>query len=202
VPKKKLIRFTESKTFANLFQPDYSETISGFHLKGNWRTDFFRNNNPVVLELGCGKGEYTVGLAEKYPDKNFIGIDIKGARIWRGCKTSNEKKLSNVCFLRSRIDLIEHFFEPDEVDEIWITFPDPQLKERKTRKRLISQHFINKYKRVIKPDGIVHLKTDNIQFFEYALEVIDENNHKLLLQTFDLYNSGIIDDVVKNQKFY
>ena len=150
--KNKLARFAENETFANLFQLTYEQiTKEGFALKGKWNEDFFKNDNPIVLELGCGKGEYTVGLAKKYPNKNFIGIDIKGARLWRGCKTSNEDKMTNVAFVRTHIQMIESYFAENEVSEIWITFPDPQLK--KPNKRLTCERFLKLYKNILKQEN-------------------------------------------------
>lgn len=189
MPKKKLQRFAEIRTFPNVFEPSLEEIRNGnYFMKEKWHSEFFRNNNPIVLELGCGKGEYTVGLAENYPQKNFIGIDIKGARIWRGAKTSVEKKLDNVAFLRTRIEFIESFFSPGEVEEIWITFPDPQPQKPRERKRLTSLRFLNLYKKFLSPDGVIHLKTDNIGLYEYTLKVIHENNFPLMEFTEDLYS--------------
>jgi tRNA (guanine-N7-)-methyltransferase len=188
--KGKLERFEENKTFPNLFQPLYEDAATnGFPLNGAWNSDFFKNTNPIVLELGCGKGEYTVGLGEKYPDKNFIGVDIKGARIWRGLKRCQEKNLKNVAFLRTRINNINLFFSPNEVSEIWITFPDPQPK--KENKRLTCQRFLNLYKKLLVPNGIIHLKTDDTMLYEYTLnEVIPNGKHTLLLHSDDLYKEG------------
>lgn len=190
MPKKKLQRFAEIKTFPNVFEPLPEEVRNGnYFMKGKWREDFFRNLGPVVIELGCGKGEYTLGLAEKYPQKNFIGIDIKGARIWRGAKTSTEKKLGNVAFLRTRIEFIESFFDRDEVEEIWITFPDPQPQKPRERKRLTALRFLDIYKKFLKAGGVVHLKTDNAGLYEYTKQVIDKNRLSLLESTDDLYSS-------------
>jgi tRNA (guanine-N7-)-methyltransferase len=200
VPKKKLIRFGENLTFPHLFQPRYHELLNGFYLKGKWHSDYFRNNNPIVVELGCGKGEYTVGLAENCPGRNYIGIDVKGARLWRGCKTSQEKKLFNVAFIRTLVDHIEKIFLPHEISEIWITFPDPQLK--KPWKRLTSPEFLARYRNILVQGGMIHLKTDNFELFEYTLEIIRGNNHQLLFSTKDLYGSGIKDDVILFQTFY
>ena len=200
--KGKLARFAENATFPNLFQPLYEDvTTQGFPLKGRWGAEFFKNMNPIVLELGCGKGEYTVGLGEKYPEKNFIGIDIKGARIWRGLKRTQEKNLKNVAFVRTRIHNINLFFAPDEVSEIWITFPDPQPK--KENKRLTCQQFLNYYKNVLSPNGIIHLKTDDTMLYEYTLDVINSGNHRLLLHSDDLYKVGNPHlEVMEIQTFY
>lgn len=185
-----------------MFQLSYEELIEGFELRENWRADFFKNNNEIIVELGCGKGEYTVGLANRFPDKNFIGVDIKGARIWRGLKNTEEGNISNVAFIRSRINLIEYMFGKDEVDEIWITFPDPHPMTSKERRRLTSPRFIDRYYKVLKPGGIINLKTDNIIFFEYTLDVIRDHGHELLYTTYDVYgekNDNVLTDI---QTFY
>lgn len=197
--KRKLDRFAENATFPHLFQPSFEELVRGFDQKGKWH-GFFGNENPVILELGCGKGEYTVTLAEKYPENNYIGVDIKGARIWRGARTSFENGYPNVAFLRMRIDMILNAFAPGEVNGIWITFPDPQ--PAKARKRLTSPMFLNRYKTLLKPGSIIHLKTDNLAFFEYTLETIAAEGHELLMHTFDLYNSGLTEDVMLTQTHY
>jgi tRNA (guanine-N7-)-methyltransferase len=202
VPKDKLKRFAENLTFPNFFQPTIEEATGGFHLKGKWSRDFFKNDNPVVLELGCGKGEYTVALAQKYPGRNYIGIDKKGARMWRGCKTSVEEGMTNVAFIRTRIDLILSFFEKDEVSEIWITFPDPQPRMKQVKKRLTSPRFIDRYKQMLAPNGIIHLKTDNTEMYRFTLSVIEQEGYSLIYQTSDLYNSGYEGDAVEVQTFY
>lgn len=146
--KNKLKRFRENETFSNVVQPEREELTDGnFRYKGKWNTDFFKNENPIVLELGCGKGEYSVGLAQAYPEKNFLGIDIKGARFWRGAKTALEEGLNNVGFVRTQIELIAHIFDEAEVDEIWITFPDPQIKYKRTKHRMTNPEFLQKYKK-------------------------------------------------------
>ncbi|MFA6201510.1 MAG: tRNA (guanosine(46)-N7)-methyltransferase TrmB [Bacteroidales bacterium] len=201
--KDKLRRFAENETFPNMFQEQYEQIKEegGFHLKGKWKEEFFKNNNPLVLELGCGKGEYTVGLAKKYPNKNFIGIDIKGARMWRGCKTSIDEGMSNVAFVRTHVQLIDMYFGENEVDEIWITFPDPQLK--KPNKRLTCPRFLERYKRVLKKNGIMNLKTDSFELYDYTLnEVLLPNNNKIHFHASDLYNSGFDDDVIDIKTFY
>lgn len=200
--KNKLARFAENETFANLFQLTYEQvTKEGFALKGKWNKEFFKNDNPIVLELGCGKGEYTVGLAKKYPNKNFIGIDIKGARLWKGCKTSNEDKMTNVAFVRTHIQMIESYFAENEVSEIWITFPDPQLK--KPNKRLTCERFLSLYKNILKSEGIVHLKTDSQELYEYTKdEVLIPTKREILYNTNDLYNSDFKEDVIEIQTFY
>lgn len=197
--KNKLARFAENETFPHLFQPDFNELQSGFALRGKW-SDFFGNNNPITLELGCGKGEYTVALSERYQQNNYIGVDIKGARIWRGALTSFQNGQKNVAFLRMRIDSILNAFASEEVSGIWITFPDPQ--PAKARKRLTSPMFLNRYAEILKPGSIIHLKTDNLPFFEYTLETIAAEGHHLLMHTFDLYNSNLNEDVMLTQTFY
>lgn len=186
--KKKLHHFVENETFGNLFQRTFEQVqAEEFPLKGNWHTDFFKNQNPIVLELGCGKGEYTVGLARTNPDKNFIGIDVKGARLWRGLKTADEESLPNVAFIRSRIELIGHYFGPDEISEIWITFPDPQPRQSRERKRLTSPKFLDVYRNFLSKDGIIHLKTDSVLLYDFTCEMIEKENHTLLFSTNDLY---------------
>lgn len=200
--KNKLHHFAENETFDNMFQLSYEELIAGFKHKGSWNKDFFKNNNELSIELGCGKGEYTVGLASRFPEKNFIGVDIKGARIWRGLKDTEENELPNVAFIRSRINLIEYMFGPNEVGEIWITFPDPHPMTSKERRRLTSPRFIERYYKVLKPGGIINLKTDNIIFFEYTLDIIRDNGHELLYSTYDVYgeeNDSVLTDI---QTFY
>lgn len=200
MPKKKLIRFGENLTFPHLFQPRYHELLNGFHLRGKWNAEVFRNSHPIVVELGCGKGEYTVGLAERNPDRNYAGIDVKGARLWRGCKTVEEKKLDNVVFIRTLVDHIGKLFAPGEIAEIWITFPDPQLK--RPWRRLTAPEFLERYARVMSPGGIIHLKTDNRVLYEYTLEVIRDLHLELLLATDDLYASGTREEVMLFQTYY
>jgi tRNA (guanine-N7-)-methyltransferase len=202
VGKGKLLRFSEMKTFNHVFQPGFNEIFNNnYHLKGNWAQSFFGNNNPVVLELGCGKGEYTTGLAEEYPQINYIGIDIKGARIWRGAKTSKEKGLRNVAFLRTSIDHIVSFFAPNEVAEIWLTFSDPQPK--KPKKRLSSSVFLNRYIQFLKPGAIIHLKTDNRLLYEYSLALVKVNGLKINFASSDIYaDNGLPTHVTQIQTFY
>lgn len=183
----KLEKFAELETFENCFSFFFENIPQGFELKDKWHSSLFKNKNPIVLELGCGRGEYTIGLAQNNPQKNFIGVDIKGNRIWTGAKFALENNLNNVGFLRTRIDFIEHGFATDEIDEIWITFPDPQPQKTRERKRLTNPMFLNRYKKFLKKDGLVHLKTDNTGFYEYTLEVIRENNLPLIWQTNHLY---------------
>ncbi|MDR1725120.1 MAG: tRNA (guanosine(46)-N7)-methyltransferase TrmB [Bacteroidales bacterium] len=200
--KNKLQRFAENKFFNNMFQCTYNDLLTtGFDLKGKWRSEFFNNENPIVLELGCGKGEYTIGLGKKYPYKNFIGLDIKGARMWRGCKTSNEENMTNVAFIRTHIQLIEHFFAANEVDEIWITFPDPQLK--KPNKRLTSPRFLALYSKILKPESIIHLKTDSNDLYDYTLnEVLLPQKYNVIFHTNDLYAEKDYLEVKEIQTFY
>ena len=186
--KNKLKRFNENETFANVVQPKRDELVNGeFNLKGQWNSSFFKNNNPLILELGCGKGEYTIGLAKKYPNKNFIGIDIKGARFWRGAKTAYEEQLSNVVFIRTQIELIENLFTAGEVSEIWLTFPDPQLKFKRTKHRLTNPKFLQKYQRVLNPKGVIHLKTDSSFLHGYTLGVLDGMGIQPQMAHHDIY---------------
>ncbi len=186
--KRKLKKFAEVNAFSNCFFLSFEQSrAEGLPLKGNWKRDFFKNDHPVVLELGCGKGEYTVGLAQRYPDKNFVGVDIKGNRIWTGAKTAIENNMCNVAFIRTRIDFIEACFANHEVDEIWITFPDPQPQKTRERNRLTNPMFIKRYMNILKQKGIINLKTDNKPFYDYTLEVIAAQKLKLLDNTDDLY---------------
>jgi tRNA (guanine-N7-)-methyltransferase len=202
--KNKLKRFKENETFPNVIQPTREEVVSGdFYLKGKWNQEIFKNNNPIVLELGCGKGEYSVGLAQKYPNKNFIGIDIKGARFWRGAKTAVEENLTNVAFIRTQIELIEFIFAEKEVDEIWITFPDPQIKYKRTKHRLTNAEFLQRYKKILKEDGIVHLKTDSEFMHGYTLGLLHGQNHEVLYANHNVYkNEGAPEVVTSIQTFY
>jgi tRNA (guanine-N7-)-methyltransferase len=202
--KRKLMKFAQVSAFENCFFLSFEQSQKeGLEHKGKWRQNYFRNNNPIVLELGCGKGEYTVGLAERYPDKNFIGVDIKGNRIWTGAKTALENKLTNVAFIRTRIDFIESCFENGEVDEIWITFPDPQPLKTTVRQRLTNMIFINRYKNILMKGGSVNLKTDSEFFYDYSREVIKENNLKELDATNDLYTDPMKrDEALTNIKTY
>ncbi|MCF8368253.1 MAG: tRNA (guanosine(46)-N7)-methyltransferase TrmB [Bacteroidales bacterium] len=200
--KNKLAHFEENKSFPHFFQPSYEELVKGFIWKGNWRSGFFKNNNALVIEVGCGKGEYTVGLAKKYPDKNFIGIDIKGARMWRGARTAIDENLKNVAFIRLKIELLMFCFSNCEVDEIWITFPDPQPRKKEIRKRLTSPRFLEIYHNILNPPGHVHLKTDNLDFYSYSLEQVKSNRFKLIYHTNDLYHSDFSGDAPIIQTHY
>jgi tRNA (guanine-N7-)-methyltransferase len=186
--RKKLFRFAENENAFNVIQPEKPlyETI-----KGNWNSDFFKNEKPIVLELGCGRGEYSIGLAKNFPEKNFIGIDIKGSRIWKGSQVAIEENLDNVGFLRTYIQNIHQHFATQEVSEIWITFPDPRPRDSDERRRMTHPRFLKMYQSLIKLDGIVHLKTDNRPLFDYTLEVLAEMGVRDLEYTFDLYNSSL-----------
>lgn len=196
-------RFAEMATFSNVIQPSLDEiTNKDYPLKGKWSEQFFKNNKPIVLELGCGKGEYTLGLSKMYPDKNFLGIDIKGARIWAGAKEALRDSLTNVGFLRTRIEHINSFFDTNEVSEIWITFPDPQEKRIRSKKRLTSSRFLPNYRKFLKPGGIIHLKTDNFILYKYTHNLAVLNNFNILLDTDNLYNSGQTDEILSIRTFY
>lgn len=199
--KNKLKKFAEMETFENVFQYPFAVVErDGFPLKGRWNKDFFKNDNPIVLELGCGKGEYAVGLARRFPEKNYIGVDIKGARMWTGAKAAVKEGISNVAFLRTNIELITRFFEPGEVSEIWITFPDPQMK--KVRKRLTSSRFLELYREILIADGIVHLKTDSPFLYTYTDALVKLNELPTEVNTSDLYHSDIVDDILEIKTFY
>lgn len=201
--KDKLRKFRENETFENLLQPTTAEVFQKDHpMKGNWGEKMFGNNNPIILELGCGKGEYTIALAEKFPQNNYIGVDIKGARLWKGAKYATEKSLKNVAFLRTRIEFIDSIFAQGEVSEIWLTFSDPQ--PNKPRKRLSSPLFLERYSHILKKDGIIHLKTDSQLLHEYTLETIESENHILLEANNDIYgtNRAENDDILSVKTFY
>lgn len=200
--KNKLRRFAENETFACLVQSEWGEVFGTSHpLKGRWAADFWKNDHPIVLEIGCGRGEYTIGLARREADKNFIGIDIKGARLWRGAKTATEEGLNNAAFLRTRVEVIESFFAAGEVDEIWITFSDPQL--RKPRKRLTAAMFLNRYMRFLKPGGVVHLKTDSVHLYEYTKSLLEANGIEPEIACADVYaTEGLPDEVRAIQTTY
>ena len=201
--KNKLARFAENETFECLVQPQFEEIFHKDHqLKGNWGSKFFGNNNPIVLELGCGRGEYTVALANMYPDKNFIGVDIKGARMWRGAKTATENEMSNVAFLRTRIEFIESFFGKDEISEIWITFPDPQLKKARVKKRLTGTLFLAKYADFLKSDGWINLKTDCRHLHDYTKAVVDHNGLECEVANTDIYGTGFADPLLSIKTRY
>ena len=194
--KGKLEKFAEMETFKNVFQYPFSvlENVP-FDMKGHWCDDYFKNNHPIVLELGCGKGEYTVGLARLFPDVNFIGVDIKGARMWTGAKQALAEGLDNVAFLRTNIEMIDRFFAPDEVREIWLTFSDPQMKN--ARKRLSSTYFMNRYRHFLVDGGVVHLKTDSNFLFTYTSLMVEKNQLPLLQKTADLYHTAEVDEATR-----
>ncbi len=201
--KKKNARFAENRTFPNLFEISYHEMQQQpFNLRGKWNSDVFLNNNPIILELGCGKGDYTTGLAIRNPDKNYIGMDIKGARLWFGCKKSQTERILNVAFIRSKIQSISYFFARDEVDEIWITFPDPQPRSSREKKRLTSLPFLERYKTIAKNGASIHLKTDDDDLYLYTLSLIENSDHKIIFATNDLYNSGYTHEAAQIQTFY
>jgi tRNA (guanine-N7-)-methyltransferase len=203
VGKNKLARWAEMKSFNNVIEPPIEEVRSKDHiLKGNWNRVIFKNENPIILELGCGKGEYTIGLATKNSDKNYVGVDIKGARLWRGSKTAHEDKLLNTAFLRTRIEFINSFFLNDEVDEIWMTFPDPHPKRRNSGKRLTSPVFLNSYQLFLKDRGIIHLKTDNKDLYNYTIEVIRHNNLEIVVSTDNLYAGELNDEILSIRTHY
>jgi len=179
----------------HVVQPRFEDVFRKDHdLKGKWKETFFGNNNPLILELGCGRGEYTIGMAKRFPGKNFLGIDIKGARMWSGATIAKKESINNVGFLRTRIELIESFFRRNEVDEIWITFPDPQLKKHRNKKRLTGPRFLNYYRSFLKENGIIHLKTDSLELYYYTLELIRKNDLETIKNTNDLYSDSDIDD--------
>ena len=203
--KNKLKRFKENLTFKNVIQPSREILVdNNFEYKGKWNDLFFKNNNPIIIELGCGKGEYSIELAKLNPEKNFIGIDIKGARFWRGAKTAVDEGLNNIAFVRSQIELIDKIFSKGEVSEIWITFPDPQIKFKREKHRLINLKFINLYKNILVPNGIINLKTDSEFLHGYMLGLIKSTKFlELIYSNHNIYNnSGAPDDVLSIQTFY
>ncbi len=199
--KNKLAKFAEMENFSHVFQYPWARiSQETFPLKGKWRKDFFKNDQPIVLELGCGKGEYSVGLGQRFPEKNFIGIDIKGARMWTGAKECLDLGLTNVAFLRTEIELLSHFFETGEVDEIWITFPDPQMK--KVNKRLTSSRFIAKYLSILAPNGRIHLKTDSPFLYTYTKAFLELNEQEVIVDTSDLYAGEIVSEILDIKTYY
>ena len=199
--KGKLAKFADMRTYPHVFEPQgsFREDVP-FEMRGCWNSSFFHNDGPIVLELGCGHGEYTVGLAGLFPDRNFIGVDIKGARMWTGAKMSFEGGMKSVAFLRTNIELIDRFFASGEVSEIWLTFPDPQMK--KTTKRLTSTYFMERYRRILKPGGRIHLKTDSNFMYTYTCAMVDHNRLPVEFRTDDLYASGDADHILSIKTHY
>ena len=203
--KDKIKRFNENKTFDNVVQPTRDEAINNFALKGYWNKEFFKNDNPIVLELGCGKGEYTVAMARRDKDRNFIGVDIKGSRFWRGAKTCLEEGIENAGFMRTQIEIIDNLFAENEVSEIWITFPDPQIKFKRTKHRLTHPEFLRRYNTILKPEGTVNLKTDSEFLHGYTHGVIQLEGHEVIRSTHDVYHpdhSDIPAIVTEVQTYY
>jgi len=199
--KNKLQKFSDMSSWSHVFEyAQYEELGIDHPLKGNWAKQVFGNDHPIVLELGCGKGEYTVSLAELYPEKNFIGVDIKGARMWTGAKASFDKGLKNAAFLRTHIEFISRFFAAEEIFEIWLTFPDPQMK--KVGKRLTSTRFMAGYQQFLQKNGKIHLKTDSTFMYRYTSEMIRKNNLNIIVDTDDLYHCGWADKILSIQTFY
>lgn len=204
--KHKLKQFAELETFENVFHHVQTEKhVEAFSMRGLWLKNYFKNDNPLVLELGCGKGEYTTAMAAAFKNKNFIGVDLKGNRLWTGAKIALANNLQNAAFLRTRIENIVTAFAPNEVDEIWITFPDPQPQEKRIKKRLTALPFLNRYIQILKPGGILHLKTDSSLLYEFTMELLKENNFEILLHTNNLYHEpqgflGVHHDLLFNTR--
>lgn len=199
--KDKLRRFEENKSFSCLYQPEFEEVFrTDYHLKGLWHKEVFKNDNPIVLELGCGRGEYTVDLAKEFPEKNFIGIDIKGARLWRGAKSVVEEKIPNAAFVRCRIEFIDSLFAAGEVSEVWITFADPQI--RRDNKRLTGVQFLEKYMTFMKNNGLVHLKTDSPYLYEFTCALVKQSGYEILEENKDIYGSGRADKILSIKTHY
>ena len=199
--KIKLKKFADMETFGCVFQfPWATIEHEGCPMRGRWNADYFGNDHPIVLELGCGKGEYAVGLGKRFPDKNYIGVDIKGSRMWTGARQVEAEGLKNVAFLRTSIEIIDRMFAPGEVSEIWITFPDPQMK--KVNKRLTSTRFLNNYRNILKDGGLVHLKTDSPFLYTYTRELVRVNQLPVEVDTDNLYNSGLADDILEIKTYY
>jgi tRNA (guanine-N7-)-methyltransferase len=200
--KDKLRKWAENANFNHVFEPDLQAAVKGVdgEIKGNWARDVFKNDNPITLELGCGKGEYTVGLARKYPDRNFVGVDIKGHRFWRGAKTAKEEDLPNVAFLRTRLVFIERYFAKDEVSEVWLTFSDPQPKDEKGSKRITSPMYIERYKNVLKPGSLINVKTDSVLLYDLSKEGYVEKGYEIVLDSQDVYGELVdrVEDDLKN----
>lgn len=201
--KNKLKKFAEFASLKNTVEPERETLLEGkFDLKGKWHQEFFKNDKPIVLELGCGKGEYSVGMAERFPEKNFIGVDIKGSRMWTGAKTATDNGMDNVGFLRTQIELIESCFEQEEISEIWITFPDPQIKYKRGHKRLTSSLMLDRYRNILRKDGKIHLKTDSAFLHGYTLGLIHGEGHKILDATHDLYTTRVGNELLSIRTHY
>ena len=201
--KNKLAKFADMATYPHVFEaPGVAVDEAPFEMRGQWHEKFFNNDNPIVLELGCGRGEYTVGLARLFPDKNFIGVDIKGARMWRGAKTATEQEMRNAGFLRTRIEFIDSCFAPGEVDEIWITFPDPQLRKGRVKKRLTAPEFLTRYARFLRPGGPIHLKSDCRHLHDYTRTVAEGNALPIEACNTDIYGTGFADDLLSIKTTY
>ena len=199
--KGKLAKFADMAAFPHVFESPFSVVDNvPFEMRGAWNERFFKNNHPIVLELGCGRGEYTVGLGRLFPEKNFIGVDIKGARMWSGAKESAETGMTNVAFLRTNIEIIDRFFAPGEVSEIWLTFSDPQMK--KATKRLTSTYFMTRYRRFLVDNGLIHLKTDSNFMFTYTRYMVEHNHLPVEVLTDDLYHSGLADEILSIRTYY
>jgi len=208
VSKSKRQKFAELNTFPNVFQSPKSRVpqLRDYHgqpasLKGKWR-EVFGNNNPITLELACGRGEYTVALARQHPERNFIGIDLRGARLWKGARESVEGELKNAAFVRIQIEHLEQIFDRDEVDEIWITFPDPYIKKSKRRKRLTSPRFLDIYRNVLRPGGLIHLKTDSDLLHGFTMMMIDEGNHRLIERIDDVWAMPVVPEELQIKTYY
>lgn len=206
--KNKLLKFAQLSEFPNVIQnfsfknPEANCLNKKIDVKGKWKSEIFKNDNPLVLELACGKGEYSIGLSKIYPNKNFIGVDLKGNRIWRGAKNADEQSLENVKFLRTKIELLSYFFEAKEVDEIWIVFPDPQLKDKREKHRLTSPQFLEKYKQLLKPNGFINLKTDSPQLYDYTLEIIEKEKLFLHKNIKNIYAQSEVSEELQIKTYY
>jgi tRNA (guanine-N7-)-methyltransferase len=200
--KRKLQHFAELDTFSNVIQQPFEKEDFDHPLKGRWASDFFGNSNPIILELGCGKGEYTIGLARKHPENNYLGLDIKGNRIWRGAKTALEENMVNVGFIRSQVDRITNFFTPGEIAAIWVTFPDPKPKKGNARKRLTAAEIVNRYRLVLKPEGTIQLKTDSAFTYDFTLETIRANGYRLLRSSDDIDRDFPGDELLLIRTYY
>lgn len=208
--RNKLFKFAEMLTFPNVFEnPDFHNPhlvgLNGqpVEMKGKWDEEYFKNGNPVILELACGRGEYSLALGQNMPDKNFIGVDIKGARIYQGAKKVLDAGMTNVAFLRTKIELIDNFFSKDEISEIWITFPDPFLRDSKANKRLTSPRFLDLYRKILKPSGLIHLKTDDPKLYEYTLEVLNEDKQvEIIYHDDDIYSKPLYDETLEIKTYY